>query len=478
MLTREDDIEVHALAKRGWTISAIARHLGRDRKTIRAYLNGREPGVRKRPAGPDSFEGFEVYCAQRLKDDPHLWAMTLFDELLELGYDRSYQTLTRQLRDRALRPACEACTPAKGRAVAVIEHPGAETQWDWLELPDPPAHWGWGGKANMLVGALSHSGRWRAVLSESQEQPFLIDGLDRVARSLGGLSRDWRFDRMSTVVSPATGKVSASFAAVAKHYGVKVKPCPPRRGNRKGVVEKANHVAAQRFWRTLPDDVTVEEAQARLDKWCATRGDTRMRATSNGKSSVATLAAAEPLTPMPTPFPAMLSVQRVVSAQALVSYAGNRYSVPPHLHGAVVTVHVRLGATHLDIATTPGPGRGATLPTVIARHRLAPAGAGATIRDDGHVTALSEAALAAFTTEPPHRGKVRRPPSAAARAEADRLRREHTGTPSTGSEADVVIDLARYAAAAAGRNTLTPPTPTPAPSTEDQPNPMKETNQQ
>lgn len=224
--------------------------------------------------------------------------------------------------------------------------------------------------------------------------------------------------------------------------------------------------------------MSVEEAQARLDKWCATRGDTRMRATANGKSTVATLAAAEPLAPMPTPFPAMLSVQRVVSAQALVSYAGNRYSVPPHLHGTIVTVHVRLGATHLDIATTPGPGRGGTLPTVIARHRLAPAGAGATIRDDGHVTALNEAALAAFTTDAPHRTKVRRPPSPAARAEADRLRRDLTSTGGSGSEADVVIDLARYAAAAAGRNTLTPPTPTPAPSREDQQETTKETNQQ
>ncbi|MCX4781631.1 hypothetical protein [Streptomyces sp. NBC_01264] len=29
-------------------------------------------------------------------------------------------------------------------------------------------------------------------------------------------------------------------AAVAKYYGVGVDICPPRRGNRKGVVEKAN----------------------------------------------------------------------------------------------------------------------------------------------------------------------------------------------------------------------------------------------
>jgi transposase len=470
MLTRENDIDIHALRRQGWTISAIARHLGKDRKTIRAYLNGREAGVRVR-AIPDAFEPFAAYCAQRLSDDPHLWASALFDELLELGYDRSYPTMTRQLRARGLRPACEPCRPAKDRPVAVIEHPpGEETQWDWVELPDPPAGWGWGKNAHLLVGALSHSGRWRGLLCESEDQPHLIDGLDRVARALGGLSRDWRFDRMATVVNPETGTVSASVAAVAKHYGVKVKACPPRRGNRKGVVEKANHVAAQRFWRTLPDDVSVEEAQARLDKWCRTRGDTRMRATADGRSSVATVAKAEPRAPLPAPFPAQLSVTRTVSAQALVSFLGNRYSVPPHLHGATVTVTMRLGGTDLDITTTTtSSGTAEALPTVIARHRLAPDGAGATVRDDGHVTALNQAALAASTTARPHRRKERRPPTPAALAHAEALRsRQADGSPTgAGEDTGAVIDLARYVAAATGRNTLTATTPL-----------IQETNQQ
>ena len=66
MLTWEDDLEIHALRKRGWTISAIARHTGRDRKTIRGYLSGeREPGVRAKP-GPDPFDRFEPYVRQRL----------------------------------------------------------------------------------------------------------------------------------------------------------------------------------------------------------------------------------------------------------------------------------------------------------------------------------------------------------------------------------------------------------------------------
>jgi transposase len=133
MITREEDIDAHALHRRGWTISAIARHLGRDRKTIRAYLRGdREPGVRARTSA-DPFGPFAVYCAARLAEDPHLWATTLFDEVTDLGYGRSYPAFTRQLRARGLRPHCEPCHPAKDRAVAVIEHPpGDETQWDWV----------------------------------------------------------------------------------------------------------------------------------------------------------------------------------------------------------------------------------------------------------------------------------------------------------------------------------------------------------
>ena len=87
-----------------------------------------------------------------------------------------------------------------------------------------------------------------------EDQPHLVAALDRVTRGLGGVSRVWRFDRMATVCDPGSGRVTAYFAGVAKHYGVSVAICPPRRGNRKGVVEKINHTAAQRWWRTLADE--------------------------------------------------------------------------------------------------------------------------------------------------------------------------------------------------------------------------------
>ncbi len=442
MLTQEDDVDAHALRKQGWKITAIAEHLGHDRKTIRAYLNGeRTAGVRA-PAVEDRFARFVDYCRARLVEDPHLWAATLFDEVVGLGFDQSYQTFTRQLRVRSLRPHCERCHAAKGRPVAIIDHPaGEETQWDWVDLPDPPTSWGWGASASLFVGALAHSGRWRGRLAESKDQPHTIDALDSVTRALGGLTRVWRFDRMATVCHPPTGRLTASFAGVAKHYGVSVAICPPRRGNRKGVVEKANDSAAQRWWRTLADDITIEDAQASLDRFCVRVGDARRRVIDGQRDTVAGHAARERLMVPPAPFPATLTVERHVTAQALVSFRGNRYSTPPELAHATANVIWRLGSPFIDITTVSG--------IVIARHRLAPDGAGVTVRDHVHVTALDLAAMAAASSAPAHRRKQRIPPGVAAQAAAAVL----TGT--TDGAASTVTDLAAYARAAQGRNTLT-----------------------
>ena len=443
MISQEEDVDAHALRARGWTITAIANHLGRDRKTIRAYLNGeRAPGARK-PAAVDSFAPYAAYVGQRLANDPHVWAVALFDEVTAAGYTGSYPTFTRKIREAGLRPACTPCAPTKGRPAAVIAHPpGQEIQWDWVDLPDPPLHWGWGSTAHLLLGALSHSGRWRATLAPVMDQPHLVDGLDRITRALGGVPARWRFDRMATVCHPDSGRVTASFAAVAKHYGAGVDICPPRRGNRKGVVEKAIHGAAQRWWRTLPDEVTVEAAQASLDAFCAAVIDTRHRSTDGVRASIAEHAGREQLREAPrVPFPATLTESRVVSAQALVAWRGNRYSVTPQLAGSTVTVSERLGDPFIGIVTASG--------VVVARHALAPAGAGVMVRDEVHVAALEHAAMAAFTTARPHRRKERIPIS----PEATAL------LPAPAAEVDihseVVIDLAAYAAAAAGRNTLT-----------------------
>jgi transposase len=94
MFTGEEDMQATALKAKGWSISAIARHLEHDRATIRRYLSGeRVAGERKREE-PDPFEQYVPYLRARLAEDPHLWATTLYDEAIELGFELSYQSFT------------------------------------------------------------------------------------------------------------------------------------------------------------------------------------------------------------------------------------------------------------------------------------------------------------------------------------------------------------------------------------------------
>jgi len=422
MLTQEEHVEIHALRKRGWTISEIARHVGRDRKTVRAYLSGdQEPGVRM-STDPDPFDRVEAYVAQRLVDDHGLWATTLFDEVKALGYDRSYPTFTRKLRQRQLRPHCEACSGVKGRATVIIDHPpGEEIQWDWNELGTCP--WEPTVDVSLLVGSLPYSSKARGWLAYSEDQPHLVEGIDQILRRFGGTPKVWRTDRMATVINPNTGKLQASFAPVAKHYGVTVVPCPPRRGNRKGVVEKQIHFLTQRWWRTL-DVTNLADAQASLDRFCATTGDNRRR----GDVTVGELGVTEPLLDLPlVPYPAEATTTRIVAANALVSVDGNRYSVPPGLVGTEVEIRQRLGSDELTIISPAG--------TLIATHRVAPRGVGRLVQLAQHTKALENVVLGAFTTDRPCPKKPNRPPTDIALAIAAEITGDSTGP---------VIDLEAY----------------------------------
>ena len=447
MISRGEDVEAQALKNRGWSVSAIARHLGRDPKTIRAYLSGeREAGVRWRSV-PDPLEPYKAYLSSRFADNAHIWATALFDEVSALGYAQPYVSFARQLRLAGLRPHCEACAGVGGRETIEIDHPaGDEIQWDWFHRRAP-----WGGTANVLLGALSHSGRFRGVLAERVDQAHLVEAMDGVLRRLGGTTRVWRTDRLATVIVPGTAEVQASFAPVAKHYAAIVEPCPPRRGNRKGVVEAAVRFACGRWWRTMTA-TTMVEAQASLDRFCVTIADARLRspgalleAPAKGSRprwpSVAELADAEPLAALPAaPYPATVEVTATVGDNASVAFRGNRYSVAPGLSGTELILRHRLGSATVEIHSTAG--------AVLATHRLAPAGSGALVRSAEHRHALEAVVLSAFTTANPCEHKGNYPPGDAARAEAAKLL--------AGLGPEVVVDLGAYAALVEASST-TPP---------------------
>ncbi|MER6302742.1 IS21 family transposase [Kitasatospora sp. NPDC001539] len=399
----------------------ISRHLGRDRKTVRSYLRGeRIPGIRI--SSQDGFLRFLPYCRQRLAEDPHLAATILFDEVVDLGYTGGYSTFTRALRRHRARPRCAQCEEAAPEwgSPSAPEPSGTAVEFDWLRIPVPPASWGYGNRARLLIGSLSGPGpdvggdlgRWAVALAEDQDLPHLVEAVDLVLRRLGGTPRCWRFGRTPAVWCARTDRVTPVFGEVARHYGVRVECRQP--ADRRSHTRRTLDEALRSWSRGLTDDTTLQDARHGLVRLAAhldnrARGSDRARRAAGGPHPATALRELPP-----TPYPVRVRAGRTVTADGLVPFRGNFYALPDHLVGAPVEVRQWLDEPHLSIATPAG--------AVIARCPLAPEGAGLTVVEHDSAVAVLERHPVSAPDTPPCRRNTPRPPSPQALAEADALR--------------------------------------------------------
>lgn len=223
-----------------------------------------------------------------------------------------------------------------------------------------------------------------------------------------------------------TDRLTIDATQAAKHYGVDIAVCPPRRAQRKGVVEVGVKYTTKSWWRTAPV-TTMVEAQASLDRWCVEVADERTRP----GGTVGQIGASEPLRALShAAYPAVIAVERKASRSALVAFEANHYSVPPAHVGRTLTVHARVGEPLLRILSSAGE--------IVAEHRRAPAGAGQTVRSPEHAAMLEAAVLGAFTTDHACRRKTNRPSGNDALGELARLK-------GLTAEPAPVISLQRYA---------------------------------
>ncbi|MEU8926599.1 IS21 family transposase [Kitasatospora sp. NPDC048545] len=404
MLSAEEYREICDMRHQGWSISTIARCMGRDRKTVRAYLNG-ERTVGGRAVTRDEFLQFVPYCRHRLDEDPNLRANVLHSEVVELGYNRAYSTFTRALRRHLMWPR---------RGPRHRERAGCglsdDVQFDWVQLPAPPAEWDCGREMYLLIGSLTQSGHWRAALTGTHDLPHYVEALDQVLRRLGGTGERWLFDRTPPVCSTA-GKVTAVFHEIAVHYGASI-AIRPQTGASSPVI-RAHRSVVLHWWDTAADELGVQAAQDSLDH-LTERSDSRHRRAG---------CHARALLPLPSrPFPARICVERRVDPHGRVSFEGNLYLLPAGLVGNEVRIRRRLDEPHLSITTTRG--------AVIACFRRAPAGAGRTVAEhSGPITLERPDRASGTATRAWAADRILRPRSPAASAEDQVLPQSDGGQP-------------------------------------------------
>jgi transposase len=226
------------LHRQGLSVSAIARHLGIDRKTVRsAIAKGLEPPKYKtRPPRARITDPFEPYLKERLAAYPGLTAVRLWREVKERGYAGGYSVLRDCVRD--LRPPRTA-----GFEVRFETPPGEQAQVDFahfeVEFADDP-----GAKRvvwlfSMVLGYSRLI--WGRFVVHQDLQSVLRCHIAAL-EAIGGAPHEILYDRMKTAVigEGADGLVVYNRALVdlARHYGFQPRACRPYRPKTKGKVER------------------------------------------------------------------------------------------------------------------------------------------------------------------------------------------------------------------------------------------------
>lgn len=324
--------EVLARLARGEAVMVIARALGLDPKTVRAW---RRRGS-WRPRAPRSrrsiLDRFAAWLTARAPEVEYNCAV-LLRELRSEGYGGGLNQV-----HRFVRPLRLAARRVASATMRFESPPGQQAQVDfgqrrvWIGEQCVAAHF--------FVFTLGYSRRLYAVAFPHERLDALLAGHEQAFQHFGGVPLQivvdnakptvLRHDRDGVVWHP----VYADFAA---HYGFTPWAHWPYRPQTKGKVEsnigyvKKNALAGKRFgsWSHL---------NAWLLEWASTVADVRVHGTTH-EPPLARFAA-EQLTPLGgrPPYHRERVKLRIVPPDALVAIAASRYSVPVRYVGAQVRI--------------------------------------------------------------------------------------------------------------------------------------------
>jgi transposase len=328
------------LHRQGLSVSAIARQIGIDRKTVRAYIaKGLEPpAYKKRLSKQGMVSPFESYLRDRLTAFPGLTARRLFREIKERGFTGGYSVVRDRVRD--LRPAGGA-----GYEVRFETPPGQQAQVDFarfeVEFTDEPSVRRIVWLFSMVLG---YSRLIWARFVVHQDLQSVLRCHIAALEAIGGAPRTILYDRMKTAVIGEDGDglvvYNRALVDLARHYGFQPRACRPYRAKTKGKVERPFRYIREDFFlggafRNL------EDLNDQIRHWLDTVANPRVHATTQRVVNEAFAEEKVSLEPLPrSPYRSVLRLERRASHEGMVSVGGNLYSVPDTTRRRVFDVHV------------------------------------------------------------------------------------------------------------------------------------------
>ena len=223
MESEEIWMDLRALHRHGWSISAFAREFHLNRRTVSRELEAVEPRRYPDRAAKHPLTRSQLaHIERRLAVCPRLRATDLHHELRSgYGYSGSYWTFRRQLVP--LRPPVLVEPEIRFETA-----PGIQTQADWKAL----GRWPLGDEMvelHAMVAVLGHSRRPAIRMATCRTREVSFERLVRCLDDLGGVTREILTDRDTVFWSSATGALSPKWVDLCALLGTVPRLCRPYR---------------------------------------------------------------------------------------------------------------------------------------------------------------------------------------------------------------------------------------------------------
>jgi transposase len=344
LIKMEEFMDIFNLKKQGLSISAIAREMQLDRKTVRKYLKQgpskppTRPSSRKRSSLLDPYKDEIKLLLQRASEEngEFLSAVFIHRHISRNGFSGSVSLVRKYLHKTQSNPF--------SKLIPIFETiPGQQAQVDWGEKLIP-SETGGKKKVYMFCMTLSHSGiRFVTFFPKANRYYFLL-GHIRSFHYFHGVPETVLYDQTRCAIDkPGFGKVkwNDTFYEFARYYGFQPKACLPYRAQTKGKVEnlvkytKKNFLPLKRF---ISFDVLNAEAR----RWLAEVNKQVHSRTGMVPFDMLYEEEISKLQPMPRKDYEIYELEtRKVYLTSTISFKSKRYSVPPSLLGKQVTIKYR-----------------------------------------------------------------------------------------------------------------------------------------
>jgi transposase len=386
VLTEQQQHDIRALGRLGWSLRQIERRTGVRRETISEYLKAAGVPVRARggrprawpPPNPATTPGVSTdsranpATTEKVSTDPagtlptrapSASACEIYREVITdaLTHGRNAMAIWQDLVDdhgfsakyasvRRFVLKLRGATPPEARVV-ITTGLGEEGQVDYGEGPmvrDPVT--GKYRRVRLFVLTLGYSRKAVRLLTWRSSAQIWAELHERAFRRLGGTVKVIILDNLGEgvltpdIYDPALNPL---YRDVLAHYGVTALPCRVGDPDRKGKVEAGVGHAQKTPLRGLRFE-TIEAAQAYLDRWEEHWADTRIHGTT--KRQVAAMFAEErpALGPLPIePFRYYRFGGRTVHLDGCVEVEAAYYGAPPGWIGQ--RVHVQWNDLHVRL---------------------------------------------------------------------------------------------------------------------------------